>query len=269
MAILIFVTKFLFIIPIFVLSCQGETEDSINESSLLGTIDKQIEDSVYTTRKIEVDSTTLLNLEDAWENDEYLTDNINSDEMGLEYYSLVDQKADFTGDGVEDYFVLIVDFHHVRGEFYDGKTGAVINGMDTSTFTPNTMFYSRPYPNESEEGVITEVIELDNSNGKQNLLVYYHSGPPHGSSIFQIYAEIYEIRDESIFTLFSTQLFDSEDKTYRVLEFDSSKSGYPNILVYAGNCEKDDYKVRHNLIEKLDDSKPIIYEYSHSKGIYE
>ena len=147
---------------------------------------------------IVVDSLLLTQLEYSYLNHTFLYNYRDSASNGSEYNeddSFVETKLDINGDGVEDYFVLYDDFHHVAGAFFDGFSGAKIPVK--SDFMENQLFWNRPYPNERADGLIVSVTDVDCEDGQSDLQVIYHSGSPPGLTHLGAYLEIYHYNADS------------------------------------------------------------------------
>jgi hypothetical protein len=108
--------------------------------------------------------------------------------------SFVEAKLDITGDGVEDYVILGNSFHHVWGSIVDGKTGA---HLDLAASFFNGIFWNRPYPNESSEGILVSVMDASCSDNQRDLQVIYQSGSLPGSIDQGAYLEIYHYNTDS------------------------------------------------------------------------
>lgn len=220
-------------------SCQPE-----NKGDGIGHEDdnERITDEAEETEPVYIDSTFLWKLENSFLNKTFLTNYVDSVLEGENYSmdnSFVEAKLDINGDGVEDYFVLGNSFHHVWGRFFDGKSG---KELSAATSFINGIFWNRPYPNETAEGVLVSILDANCNDHQKDLQVIYQSGSVPGSVNHGAYLEVYHYNSDSDYVdiIFNEQIsyMWDEDNLDTIWEF-NYEFNHINQLYMKRECSEE------------------------------
>lgn len=222
-----------------IVSCQPENKDDSIGNEGDGEL---ITDEVKETDPDHIDSSFLIKLEKSFIDKTFLTnyaDSVLGDENYYMDNSFVEAKLDINGDGIEDYLVLGNSFHHAWGSFFDGENGSELNVAPSFV---NGIFWNRPFPNETTEGVLVSIIDANCNDHQKDLQVIYQSGSVPGSVNHGAYLEIYHYNSDSdyIDIIFNEQISHmwDEDNLDTIWEFNYEFSHIDQLYMKRECCEE-------------------------------
>lgn len=224
---------------VLIVSCQPESKNDTGGHE--GDHEVMVEE-VEETESVYIDSAFLGKLEKSFINKTFLTnyaDSMLEDENYSMDNSFVEAKLDINGDGIEDYLVLGNSFHHAWGSFFDGKSGKELSIAPSFV---NGIFWNRPFPNETTEGVHASVIDVNCNDHQKDLQVIYQSGSVPGSVNHGAYLEIYHYNSDSEYVdiIFNEQISHmwDEDNLDTIWEFNYEFNHIDQLYMKRECCEE-------------------------------